>query len=269
LCLVMPVAFAVFLLMSRLTSKREKFFLVAITLVLTLAVATTLSRGGMVGYAAVMAVIIWFSKKKMRIIFALALLLGASIPFLPSTFFSEASSIQNEQDGTAVDRLRSWKMGWLMFMDYPLAGVGAANFPFRVLEYERQMPDYNPHGGNHAGRVAHSLWFTLIPEYGLIGTVVYLWMVFGVVSRCRKIADNSAKDSDEVAEIYSVVAKGTIGALVGFLVSGTFIAVLYYPHFWYLLGFCIGVDIGYQDHGGLESRRPCRSFSKSKALVNN
>ena len=99
----------------------------------------------------------------------LGLAVGLALPFMPDKFWSEFSSIQNTQDSTRVDRLRSWHMGWLMFEDSPIVGVGAGNYPWNVGEYEIRMPDYNPERPNHAGRQAHSLWFTLIPEYGLAG----------------------------------------------------------------------------------------------------
>jgi len=34
---------------------------------------------------------------------------------------------------------------------------------------------------------------------------------------------------------------GITGAMLGYLVSGIFLSVLYYPHFWLLMGICVAL----------------------------
>jgi len=247
LCLIMALPYAAFLVMSSVTTKKQKFALSAVAFLLILAVATTLSRGGMLGLIAALFVVFWYTKGKLKTVVILILAVGMAVPFLPDRFFSEFSSINNTQDSTRVDRLRSWQMGWMMFKDSPLIGVGTGNYPWTVGEYESRMPDYNPERPNHAGRQAHSLWFTLIPEHGLLGGGLYLWLLFTIVRRCRAVIRWYEQDgaATKDGELLAVLAKGILGSLIGFLVAGTFISVLYYPHLWYLIGFAVGLDLAF------------------------
>jgi len=265
LCIDMAIPYAIFLIFSNVTAKREKLLLSGAALIMILAVGATLSRGGMVGCAAMLMTVVWFGKSRFKIALVLAFLMVAAVPFLPPTLFKEAASIDNKDDKTAKDRFRSWQMGWMMFADAPIQGVGVGNYPWRVLDYEMRMPDYKPGHGNHAGRVAHSLWFTLIPEYGLIGIFIYFWLIVHVFKRCRYIIRRcSAKGNGiEDAELYATFAKAIIASLVAFMAAGTFISVLYYPHFWYLIGFCVGLDIAYQRGTGDLEVKLRKSFGKT------
>jgi len=87
--------------------------------------------------------------------------------FAPPTYWNEMKTIQTEgsEKGTGKERVESWKAGWRMFLDHPIIGVGALNFGVWFAEYfpERSHMMW--------GRVAHSLYFTLIPEMGIIGTL--------------------------------------------------------------------------------------------------
>jgi hypothetical protein len=99
--------------------------------------------------------------------------------------------------------------------------------------------------------VAHSLYFTLLPELGLVGTILFFSMIISswlvrrrIAKRCRdalKSDSLSAEQRDRVQTLLQLSA-AMDASLLTFLVTGAFIAVLYYPHIWLLIAFTAALD---------------------------
>ena len=90
----------------------------------------------------------------------------------PEKYWDEVKSIQKEniEEGTGATRWYTWQCGLRMFLDNPIFGVGQGNFPWN---FERYEPPEGFKGRLHGGRAAHSLYFTLLPELGLVGTFLF------------------------------------------------------------------------------------------------
>jgi O-antigen ligase len=133
-----------------------------------------------------------------------------------------------------------------MFLDNPVMGVGQGNFPyvFRKYEVEAGHGEEGYHGRSVAGRAAHSIYFTMLPELGMIGTGIFLVMVFNMFKDLKTVKSRSSgsgppknRPSNPLSNRNYALALGLEGALVSYLVSGAFISVLYYPNIWLLMGF--------------------------------
>lgn len=226
--------FAFYLTASPRISRFGSIMLYAAFGIMTIGVVATSSRGGFIGLAAVVGCLIWFSEKRVKAIVALVMLGVAVLPFVPEEYYAEVQSITDDTDGTRLDRFHSWEMGWYMYIDNPVVGIGPANYPWRVNEWEAKVPmDDRISRRGHGGRVAHSLYFTLLPELGTVGTVLYVWLLFLTVRACTGIRKIPSDPEDDVTE-YKLYAKALLTAIAGFLISGTFISVLYYPELWFL-----------------------------------
>jgi probable O-glycosylation ligase (exosortase A-associated) len=203
------------------------------------------SRGGFVGLVGVIFFIFLYSKRRLRNFLLVGLLVAVLLPFVPSSYYQDMQTITNTQDETRGARIYLWDRAWDMFLDNPIFGVGAGNFGWRVEDYEAKLPEWELYQGRtHGGRVAHSLYFTLIPEFGLVGSMVYAGMVVLVIVRVRrtlKLTKNRVIDDDELVDLF-LIARAIIPSLLAFLLSGGFISVLYYPHFWYLIAFATTVE---------------------------
>ena len=46
-------------------------------------------------------------------------------------------------------------------------------------------------------------------------------------------------ENRQPADIVAALSLAIFASFVGFAISGTFVSVLYYPHFWYLIGFAV------------------------------
>jgi O-antigen ligase len=241
--MAIPYAFAL-LAVERGVVRRTCLF-VALG-ILILATAVTLSRGGFIGLAAVLAVL-WVRSPRKLVSMALVIVMClALVTLAPAKYWTEVSTIStstNEND-TGYRRLYLWKIAWRMFLDNPVLGVGPANYQYNNFFYEDEKETSR---GYHVwGRASHSVYFTLLPEYGLVGTVLFFIIVIkGIMARRRALRtcrsqlarEDLSPESRELFRFYQQMLAGMDGAIVTFLVTGAFIAVLYYPHLWVLTAF--------------------------------
>lgn len=167
----------------------------------------------------------------------------------PSSYWEEIRSIAEENTpanpyGTGAARHYTWKVAWGMFLDNPIIGVGQGNFPWNVGAYELKLGFTEGfHQRSMAGRAAHSLYFTLMPELGLIGIALFASMVVMTVRDLRFIQRSAGSGSAAAGDAlpFASLATALEASLVGYLFSGIFISVLYYPNFWLLMGFALSL----------------------------
>ena len=226
----MIVPFSFFLALSE-ANRTKKMLYMALTSVFVLANIFSFSRGGFVGLLAV-ALCCWLrSPKKLRsavVIAALGLVVSL---YAREGYQARIQSAWEEgaSAGTGEDRLYMWKFGWKMFLDNPVIGVGQDNFPVRFADYEG---DERLYGRTRMWRAAHSVYFTLLPELGLVGALIFFRMLYWI-----------RRDVATIRRSSTIVPYGNAieASLIGFLVSGIFISTLYYPNFWVTMGFAVAL----------------------------
>lgn len=245
LALGMAIPYAFFLSQSPTNKLWVKLFYLFGAGALVLGVIMTASRGGFVGLVGCLVIILLLAKHKVRNLMLVFLIALGVWAWVPSSYYAEIESISDPTDSTRQDRLYMWERAWEMYLDHPMIGVGAGNFPWRIYEYQTRMPDFDPDRTRlRGGRVAHSLYFTLISELGSIGTLLFAAMLFVVTRKLFRVMKAKSDDpamQPTLAEL-SLLAKAMIASLGTFLFSGLFISVLYYPHFWYLIGFALALS---------------------------
>jgi len=240
--------FAIFGVFTAKNLVGKVYFIVLVCLFLFIIILTE-SRGGFIGMVSV-GIYSWFKSSKKVI---LALLMGALVVFVlavaPANYWDEIQSIKTENTeanpyGTGAQRIYSWKLGWEMFKENPVVGVGQGNYPWRVGEMEEKLGvDWKTR--SIKGRVAHSLYFTLLPELGLLGTFLYgafLYFCFKDLKHVRSLSKSKFTGKDAIrAKKNYYIALALEGSIIGFLVSSIFISTLYYPVLWLLSGFVLSL----------------------------
>lgn len=146
-------------------------------------------------------------------------------------YWERISTAKNTDEGTAAERIESWKSAWNMFLSNPL-GVGGNNFMVRFPEYQTEY-----FKKAMWGRQAHSLWFTLIPDLGIPGITIYLLLLYYNVKDIFYLRNikNNLPDS----RYFPALSAAFMASIAGYFSSGTFLSVLYYPHYWYLSGIIV------------------------------
>ena len=241
--LIIPYSF--FLAMSAKETRKKVFFFLLTGLFIFTNVLT-FSRGGFLGMVAI-GIYIWIrSPRKMMTTVLVAILVAFVLLAAPQKYWDRIHTITEEGSrpgSSGEERLYTWNIGWAMFLDNPIIGVGQGNFPWIFRKYEVETGHGEGfHTRSIAGRAAHSLYFQLMPELGMVGIIIFLLFLkqfYGDIKRIRLIrkrGDPSLANNMETERVV-YLSYAMEGSLVGFLVNGVFISVLYYPHFWLLIAF--------------------------------
>ena len=212
--------------------KSLKFFYASAFVVGLAGILISFSRGGFVGLLAV-ASIVWLTSQRKIPALIIIFLIGSVFYFSAgSGYIKEMETITNTEDNTAAIRFESWIAAWHMFLDNPL-GVGGNNFQVR-------FPEYQSNFFNHGmwGRVAHSLWFTLIPELGIPGIFIYFSLLLASIKDLFFLRRLEPETSYDVQYLRSF-SLACMASFAGYFASGTFISVLYYAHYWYLIAILV------------------------------
>lgn len=281
-CMQMDViaAFALFLMSAKGVGISRPLYISLLCLFI-LAAMTTFSRGGFIGLAAVG--LYWWIRspnKIMPVFLGLVVVLFMAIA-APEEYWEEIKSTTSDETletGTGAQRMYTWEIGWEMFLGNPIMGVGQGNFPWTFEEYQG---DRTFQDRSLAGRAAHSLYFTLLPELGLIGFGLFMGMLLysfrdlqwvsriSIRHRIRKAhigigtGVSHLEDGQKKVKVQDALfwARAIEAGFIGYLVSSIFVSTLYYPTFWVLMAFavslrnCVATEMGLQDNGSANTKR--------------
>ncbi len=156
-------------------------------------VISTRSRGGTLSLAFMGAFIIWRSRNRLigviLGVFAVVIVVVAT----PDEYKARLGTIQTyQEDGSAMGRIRAWKVALRMIDDRPVFGVGFRRFAQNHLEYEP-----NPTIGEQNGTtalVAHNSYLQIWAEGGTPAFLIYLaliaatlWDIWRIRWRAKKL----------------------------------------------------------------------------------
>lgn len=217
-----------FILALRRYWPRWKLYLISlfpITAVIGLLASS--SRGGQIAMGAVVIWMVARSRKKIAGLGALAALALVVFLLLPSEQKERFRSIGEDKESVA--RLTYWRHAGEMISEYPVLGVGYANW----LPYYRA--NYDPRG-----ELVHNVFLQAATELGTVGLAAFLFLIlatFMLNGRTRRLS----KGLGQRGIFLHHMALGLDAALVGYLVSGFFVTVLYYPYFWINLAMTVAL----------------------------
>ncbi|MGE0405057.1 MAG: O-antigen ligase family protein [Candidatus Korobacteraceae bacterium] len=229
MCVAWPIAVA-------LLFSRPKFFTKGLVWGCTFACLGAIllcgSRGAVVGAAGI-ALGAWLkAPKKIIALFLIILLVAGIYLVLPEASKKRFESAKTpESDKTAKHRIELWKAGLRIFADHPVLGIGIHNYRW-VRFYDYWIPILND-----LATVPHNSFITGISELGLLGFLpfIMLWIsFFRLNSSTRKILIRAGPEARRSYEYCFSV--GLDMGMIGYLASGTFVSVLWYPHIFVLTG---------------------------------
>jgi O-antigen ligase len=184
----------------------------------------------------------WHFKGLQVVVVAAAL--GASMAMVPSSVwerlgtmlrpFQDTHAVGQLVDTSVELRLGAQRVALEMFLDNPLIGVGASNYPPLYQEYSQRLgvtavaSEFYP----------HNLYLQVLAETGAVGLVVFLPAVLGpllALERKRRAMRSSATAAPE----WSALAFGTEVALACYLLSSTMLHGSYPRYLWLLLALTV------------------------------
>jgi O-antigen ligase len=193
------------------------------------------SRGALLGMAAVGLWMLARSKYKVR--GTIALLVFGALAYMLIPEQQRARLSASGEDATSTSRLVYWERGIEFANDYPLLGIGYANWlPYYTRVWESRL------GEGERIQLPHNLFIEAWSELGYTGLTALLFLIFGTFylnSRTRALAQRLGNKGF----LSHQLAWGFDGGLVGYLVSGFFVTVLYYPYLWVNLGMAVALHL--------------------------
>ncbi|MBS0354850.1 MAG: putative O-glycosylation ligase, exosortase A system-associated [Proteobacteria bacterium] len=192
--------------------------LLTLTLLSAAAALGTQSRGALLAIAA-MGFVLWLrSERKALTGISIALVGTLLISFMPSTWESRMSTIQDYQnDGSAMGRINAWHLA-VNIANHRLTGAGfEAYTPETFAWYAPNPVDIH---------VAHSIYFSVLAEHGYIGLFLFLgvWMSsLGIASRIRK----ETRHDPELLWLFHLAGMCQV-SLIGYAVGGAFLSLAYF-----------------------------------------
>lgn len=196
------------------------------------------SRGAVVGAAAIVLAASLRTPKRARA-FLLWMFFTFSILFvMPGAVAHRFQSAINwRHDPNTYSRLMLWQAGLSMWTNHPIFGVGPGNFPY---VFASNLRDITLFPGADNRWVAHSLYIQTLAELGSLGFLTLLGMVALFLYINAKTRREAIKRNPlGRGSIEYCLAAGLDLAMVGYVICGIFLAVLYYPHLWILLGLSV------------------------------
>ncbi|KAB2890435.1 MAG: hypothetical protein F9K32_08695 [Desulfobulbaceae bacterium] len=197
--------------------KQAVFFLFPLT-ALTGTVSSS-SRGAVLGVAGVIAFWMLKSRYKIRGILLAGVLAIIVFAIIPPEQKARFEAMGN--DDTSTSRIEYWKRGLELIERYPVLGVGHENW---LVAQEKVF-------GIENSEISHNIFIQCAADLGYTGFSVLLLLIFFTFRNnynVRRIIRDSRRDND----FLFFMSHALDGALVGYMVSGFFVTVLYYPYFW-------------------------------------
>lgn len=187
------------------------------------------SRGAVLGGAGVVMYLLLCSKHKVKGLIAVCAIVTVAFVMMPQQQLERFKTAG--EDSTSISRIQLWDRGLELVKKYPVLGVGYRNWGVAQQE----------HFGLDNQLLPHNIFLECATELGYTGLAVFMLMVvftFANNRRTRAMVQSTGK-SDRF--IY-YMTYGSDAALVGYLISGFFVTVLYYPYFWINLSMTVALN---------------------------
>jgi len=188
------------------------------------------SRGSQLALLAMGLLLMLKLRSGFKTLMLLMLIMVSAYFLLPEDQLQRFSSIG--EDKTSQTRLAYWDYGWKVMLDNPFLGVGYENW--------RAYAMYNQPGGIYDGsyQLPHNIFIEAGSELGITGLVSFILLIiiaFRINARTRKAISGSEK------KFLCFLTYGLDFGLVGYLVAGFFVTVLFYPFFWVQIAMIVAL----------------------------
>ena len=232
MCVFLPLSMAFLWSLRDRWPRWKQVAMASLPVSAVVSIVASSSRGAMVGIG---VVALWWMfavnrRHRIRGLIAVAVVAVATVAIVPEGSRDRFSDIGGDETSTA--RQLRWQQGIEMVQQYPVLGVGYANWSeYHIDHYQR----------GDSSRLSHNIFIQVWAELGYAGLLAFLFMIwakFKVNGHTRRLARKTPGDH----RFSYAMAFGLDGAMIGYLASGFFITVFYYPYFWFNLAMTIALN---------------------------
>lgn len=201
------------------------------------AILFTYSRGSVVALGVVLLAMILRSN---RFVLLGIVLIGALlvVPFAPQGWWDrQKTTLEYENDGSAMSRIDNWKVSWRIALDTPLTGAG-----FQFYSYET-FQKYAPEFLGKYGREwdTHNVFFGILASHGFPGLAFFLAMIGFSFLTCWHVKRRVRLRADLkwVADCADMVQL----SFLAFIANGMFVNMEYFDLVYDLVAIAMALKI--------------------------
>ncbi len=228
MCIFFPLSVGFVIAMWKHWGKWQRLFFLSFPVTAVMSMIASSSRGALVGGGLVLAWMALRSRQRVRAILAAAVVAVVVIAVVPPEQKERFASAG--EDKTSQSRFTVWRNGMEIASQYPVLGIGYGNWS----AYSRS---YYGHP-----LLPHNIFIEAVAELGYLGLFAFVLLIgstFVVNFKTRKLVKTLPGDQAFIHQM----AHGLDGALIGFIGSGFFVTVLYYPFFWVNLAMTVALYV--------------------------
>ena len=199
------------------------------------AIIGTYSRGAWLGLVMAILLIVWQSRYRFVMAAMIVPIAIGAIAYAPDRVFSRFDELVNyEEDGSAQQRIWSWRFARKVFAANPVTGAG-----FEYYGMEATGKYYPELWQRWPGRYwsAHSTWFAILSEHGLLGTITWFGLLLVAIRNALYL--RRVGKQDRAPPWAGPVAKMLLGAMGAFIVCGTFYDAAYFDLYYEFVALTI------------------------------
>jgi O-antigen ligase len=232
-------------------------------MVMMTTIVLTKSRGGFLGLAAMLVMVV-ITSVRVRPAIGVAAMVAvlAAVPLAPASFWNRMVSIfdqERDTTGSRQARLDLMREGVRVFLANPVLGIGLGQFV-----------NYDPTGRKEAWNVTHNATLQVAAELGIVGLVPFIYLILRAALAAKvarralmpstrrpprhpspKGRDRPARDPEWETLLTLVTALGP--ALLGWIVCAQFASVALNWTFYFVLGIVVA------------TREACLRFNTARA----
>ncbi len=240
--LALLVPLALYSAWSERTPRARASFQAA-ALVLAAASVLTYSRGGALALAVVLLLTLLDRGIRPRTVFAAGVVAAAALFLVPGEFTRRLETIREllpgdhdelKPDSSFAERKLYIAAAYEMFLDHPVAGVGAGNYTVHYETYATRVGSAaRSYEEPPARRYPHSLGLEIAAETGLAGLALFAGAMLSCFVSLERSRDRSRLARDPAG---FELARGLQIALAGYFVTALFLHGDFQRPFWFVLG---------------------------------
>lgn len=228
MCIFLPLAVYFIIALKKQWPRWKRIVLTLLPITAVTGIISSSSRGAVVGGLAVMLWMLLKSRKRLVAAVLLFIIATFSYLILPDEQRNRFSTAG--KDSSSLSRTERWEKGWEMAKRRPLFGVGYKNWAIADMEMFS--------GG---GALCHNIFVECLSELGFSGMIAFVFMIICSFLNNYKTRKFLVIQNKKDCFAY-YMAHGLDAAMIGFLVSGSFVTVLYYPYFWINISMSVALN---------------------------
>lgn len=226
-----PIALAAALYLKPYVKRWKYLILISMPLTACMVIMGSSSRGGQLALVGQLLVRYFNKLHNFRIIVMIGVIVASGWWLLPDEQKTRFTAVGN--DKTSQQRLLYWENGINMLREHPFFGVGYFNF---VPYYERYHAEDMLYS---SAELPHNIFVQVGADLGGIGLIAFFGLLISSVSAVRRVNKYNPKNSSDMFFIRLAAIMNI--SLLGFIIAGQFVSVVYYPFLWIHLALVVSL----------------------------